>query len=119
MSSEKIIEKVCCLPIDFRQSRSKSVNDLARMIGHRRFAKFVNVSVAEKFFVERPDIVDEWLTWSQDKRNAPAWYFIEDGDEFIVGYYPDGERYRFSDRAKACAKFAILEFEDIFSKLAD
>ncbi len=119
MSREKTIEKVCCLPLAYRRSSSKSVNDLAREIGHRRFSEFVNLPAAEKFFVERPDLVGEWLGWSADKRYSPAWYFIQEGVEFVVGHYPGGESYRFSDRAKACARFAVLELEDIFSKLAE
>ncbi len=65
---------------------------------------------------QRPDIVDGWLRWSEDKRWSPAWYFYEVDGHCIVGYFSDDDSEcrssKFEDRYQACAAFIIHELED-------
>jgi hypothetical protein len=65
----------------------------------------------------RPEVVDGWLRWSEDKRWSPAWYFsIADDDSCVVGYYSTDETRQtktiFDNPFNACAAFIIHELED-------
>ena len=63
-----------------------------------------------------PEIVDNWLRWSEDKRWAPAWYFSQAGAHYIVGYYATKKAQchskTFADRFRACTEFIVHELED-------
>ena len=65
----------------------------------------------------RPEIVDGWLRWGEDKRWSPAWYFSgADDGQYVVGYFSSDEsqctQTFFNDQSCACAAFIIHELED-------
>jgi hypothetical protein len=71
----------------------------------------------ERELRNRPEIVDGWLRWVEDKRWSPAWYFSPtDDNRYLVGYYSTEESEQkqdvFDDRCHACATFIIHELED-------
>ncbi len=67
---------------------------------------------------ENPNIVDDWLAYSEDKRVTSGWFFkIERPGQFVVGSEDErssGMRStEYSDRIEACAKFIKEEVESI------
>lgn len=65
-----------------------------------------------------PELVEDWLGFSQDQRCTPSYYFqrTEDG-EYIVGPYPprpgEEDEIRFKDGAAACAQFILNRLDQI------
>ncbi|MCC9602229.1 hypothetical protein LOC67_16865 [Stieleria sp. JC731] len=84
----------------------------ARLHDHSPF----DVNELERELRYRPELVDGWLRWVEDKRWSPTWYFSPtDNGQYLVGYFsPDEDQKRltvFDDRYRACAAFIIHELE--------
>ena len=66
---------------------------------------------------KEPELIGQWLQWSEDKRNFPTWYFTRGDDgNCLVGHLPEGKEFdeiNTSDAFKACAAFIKLEAERI------
>ncbi len=69
------------------------------------------------FLKGRPELVECWLQWSQDKRVSSGWYFSRHEEGFIVGYHPEGARTKFENMIDACAEFVLREVESIAQEL--
>jgi hypothetical protein len=69
------------------------------------------------FLAERPDVLEGWLQWSEDKRTSSGWYFSREDEGFIVGHLPDGPISRFPSMLEACAEFVLREAESIAKDL--
>jgi hypothetical protein len=62
----------------------------------------------------QPELIDDWLLYSGDKRTGSGWYFRgTDKSRFEVGFHPDGPRREFADAAAACAEFIWLEMREV------
>ena len=118
INRENVVERVCCLPRDFRLVGTKSVIQLAEEIDLPAHRDCVTSSAVESQLLAQPELVEDWLLWSADQRRSPAWYFCEDGEEFVVGYSPNGEEKRFKSRISACTNFVIHEVENIIATMA-
>jgi hypothetical protein len=73
-------------------------------------------SVVE-FLNSEPELVDEWLRWSADKRTSQGYYFLVEDRHYVVGYFPGDERVKFDDPVLACANFVVKEINEIGSVL--
>jgi hypothetical protein len=113
-----VVERVCHLPRDFRLVGTKSVIQLAEEIGIPAHRECITSSAVESQLLTQPELVDDWLLWSADQRCSPAWYFCEDGEEYVVGYGPKGEEKRFTNRISACTQFVIHEVGNIIATMA-
>ena len=112
MEAELLVERVCCLPIGYRNG-AKSPLRLVRDSGYSENPAALTIGAVEDVLRRRPELVDEWLGWSADKRASSGWYFLEAGTQFVVGYYPRGEKRLYADRIAACADFVIHEVASI------
>ena len=113
-----VVERVCRLSRDFRRVGTKSVFQLAEEIGLPAHRECITATAVESQLLAQPELVDDWLLWSADQRGLPAWYFFEDGEEYVVGYGPNGEEKRFTTRINACTQFIIHEVENIIAAMA-
>ena len=113
-----VVERICRLPRDFRLVGTKSVIQLAEEICLPAHRECITSSAVESQLLAQPELVDDWLLWSADQRCSPAWYFCEDGEEYVVGYGPNGEEKRFTNRISACTQFVIHEVETIIATIA-
>jgi hypothetical protein len=113
-----VVERVCRLPRDFRLVGTKSVIQLAEEIGIPAHRECITSSAVESQLLTQPELVDDWLLWSADQRCSPAWYFCEDGEEYVVGYGPKGEEKRFTNPISACTQFVIHEVGNIIATMA-
>jgi len=113
-----IVERVCQIPAEFRRVRTKSVIQLAEEIGLPEYRRCITWSAVESQLKAQPELVDDWLRWSEDKRTSSGWYISENDEEVVVGCYPDAKEQRFADRTSACAQFVVHEMEDIMATMA-
>jgi len=104
VNDDLAIRRICNLPIDFR-SGDKSAYDLVRKsgIGFRSLTTVEVLPVLQS----NPSLINEWMSWSEDQRCTPAYYFREDADGYIVGRLPEQEQVEFDDRFSACADFIV------------
>jgi hypothetical protein len=57
-----------------------------------------------RYVRNHPEVADQWLKWSANKRVDSGWYFERRRDHLIVGFNPNGDTLRFEDQAAACAE---------------
>jgi len=106
MSTFDAIQRICNLPAEFRDGE-KSSRDLVREAGIN--VRFLTTDSIAAILKTKPELVTEWLQWSEDKRTSSGYYFLSDGQSYIVGYHPGDERVEFADPIAACADFVVKE----------
>ena len=79
--------------------------------------EMVTLDALEVVLRVSPELVQDWLIYSSDKRSDSGWYFQEvkltDHHKYIVGNIPDGETLIFFDPIKACCHFIVEEIAHI------
>ena len=110
MSTTALIASVCSLPRDFHSVGTKSVVTLLREAGYFDRHTDVSLDAVRAHLMAKPELVEDWITYSADKRTSSGWYLLEDG---TVGYYPAGPKSSYKDIVTACAEFIIWEVADI------
>lgn len=106
--ANEVVERICRLPVDF-YAGSKSMSQLVAESGISACLILLTVSNITGYLTAHPDLVEQWLLWSADKRVTSGWYFTRDADNFVVGFYPQGEVLTLRDPAVACAEFVVRE----------
>lgn len=63
-----------------------------------------------------PELVQQWMQYSDDKRITSGWYFTQDKDlQYVVGYHPriiGTTPSKFNNIKEACAAFIKIEIEE-------
>ena len=108
--SKEAIKRICCIPVDFRKG-NKSFHELVHDTGIER--RMLTAESVASALLSNPELVDDWLRWSEDQRSTPSHYFLEEKDKYVVGVYPGEESVEFSDRIAACADFIIKQVSSI------
>jgi len=116
ISKREIVEAICALPDLFR-SGSASTVDLVRLSGLPESPEALTRAEIVALLAERPELIDGWLRWSEDKRTSSGWFFVSEAGAFVVGFHPEGERLVFSDCTEACAEFVLREIADLVASL--
>ena len=66
-----------------------------------------------------PSLVEDWVSWSEDKRTSEGWYFLLRDYGGTVGYLGSSEPdLVFTSSAEACAEFILREVAGIDSRNA-
>jgi hypothetical protein len=93
------------------------LRSLVSATGYERHRKTISVDEIRQALAERPELADEWIDYSADRRVTQGWYYrpVSTG-EFEVGYAgvaTEGREHVFGDKLQACAEFVIRELDDI------
>ena len=89
--------------------RSALADALVGESGYVEAPEILTVVRVAEFLTQNAELVDAWLSWSEDKRVSSGWYFTETPEGYVVGCYPDGPRPLFSGKTQACAEFVVRE----------
>lgn len=110
----EIVARICAIPALFKALGNVSVAELVERSGYRVAAAELTVDAISSYLRERPDLIEAWLGYSEDKRTSSGWYIRQlSRDAFEIGWYPQGERIVVSGKAEACAEFIIREIRSI------
>ena len=116
MDKEKMLDNIVFLPRQFNTDRNISVYNLLKRSGYFDFANDISTNDIKNAINKRPDVVEDWLNWSENKRVSQGWFFKNDSEKYIVDYFPyktNVKRSAISDAYEACAIFIKNEIEDI------
>ena len=111
MSPATVAASISALAYVYHQPQNElSFHALCRDIWVKSGGVAVSEDALATVFAERPELVDSWLTYSQDQRSSDAWYLeyapqAAEASRWVVGNTPSGKILRFPDRAAACAAF--------------
>ncbi len=114
MSVNKIVtERLCRVAADARPIRNGSnpylvvTANLIKQSGYLDHPEALQREVLTDALREHPELIREWWIWSGDQRTPEGWCFDEEGGQFRVYYYPEGESLTLADRALACAEYIL------------
>ncbi len=112
------LERACRLAHDFHRRGDVSPWRLLRDSGYLQWRAKIDVAALTRFFVDHPELIGEWLVYSDNKRVSSGWYFTGDTADgpYVVGYFPadlNKQEKQFASAADACALFVKCELEEM------
>ena len=107
-----LLTRICNLPRD-RRSQHKSSHQLLQEAGFYESAGAITRRDVAAVLRKDTTLVEDWLTWSGDKRTSSGRYLLPDGR---VGHCPGGQEVHHPDIVDACAVFILYELSE-FRKL--
>lgn len=110
--------KLIWLPRRFNSLGNVSIYDLLKETGYFEIYDKISEDSIREVLMQHPECVDEWISYSEDKRSISGWYLKqEDKDVYVVGYFSGEEdkdiQNKYADRIDACSFFIKHEAEDI------
>ena len=113
---EKIIEKIVHIPYDLHHV-DKSAYALLKESGYFDFHDHVHENQIMEILKKKPELIQDWLQWSDDQRCSPTTYFTRGDDGWcFIGKYPEIKEFteiNTKDEFYACAVFIKLQTEQI------
>jgi hypothetical protein len=116
------IESLNCIKIiaDFPAIyRAGNLTPIELMVqsGYSKLFSFVTIENLSDYLRQKPNLIEDWIQYSEDIRHTPAWAFGQnENDSWTVTYLEDGkliEEYNFDDKFVACAKMVKMTLEAI------
>lgn len=91
--------------------RGLSLRDLIEEVDYHELRPRIRAAQLAEILRARPDIVDDWIAYSEDKRTSFGYGFGPSpaGDWLVDG--PEGYRVRFGSRHDGCADFVLRELD--------
>jgi hypothetical protein len=97
------------------RGRGYSISRQLQRIGYRQIRPFLNEALLETRLQARPELIDPWLAYSDDKRTSGGWYLTRDGESWVVGRLgtktEGAVADSFSVGARATAVFVLRELD--------
>lgn len=122
MNREEVSVSICSIAKDFYELTNRSMRNLVEA---NLEADLTSLAIDERqlsaVFSQRPELVDYWLRYSEDRRSPTGWYIEEKSKRWSVSYFGGfgKESRRFTDRADACAFFVVGELQEIVAGIAE
>lgn len=118
MEEENQILNIIHLSSDFRaHDNNQSIYNLLESTGYFLNFDQISIDAIQTELRKHSKVIEEWLEWSESKRSNSGWYFKNDNEKSVVGYYTGLEdtssSINYSDLHEACATFIKNEIEDI------
>lgn len=116
MDINELASDIVDLPKEFYNNGNISIYSLLKETGYFEHHSKISESDLRDQLVERPENIQHWVKWSEDKRTSSGWYIENKGGKCIVGYFPEKENAKpkeYSSVELACAAFIKLEIEEI------
>src|SRR6185312_17103600 len=84
--ASEVIEAICRIA---SACRKDSLVGAITKTGYFDASDALELESISRYLKEHPNLIDDWLTYSGDKRSAPSWYFRRAGDgRYEVGFFP-------------------------------
>lgn len=106
------LREICSLPARYRGSELS----WRELVGRSPYASnkdALSEELLTSFLLAHLELVELWLTWSEDKRCTPSPFFRRSGSRYELGYVERDGRFRpsefFDEPARACARFILQE----------
>jgi hypothetical protein len=112
MCKGSIVSAVCQIPIAYRKPDGESLQQLVLRSGYFDNPDELSVDAVEEFLRDKPELVNQWFYFCEDKRTSSGWYIVDDGQRFLVGQI-GGQAVAFLDRVSACAEYVVREIGSV------
>ena len=117
MKKDYVINNIIYLLDKFYKLGNISIYSLLKESGYFELYNQISELEISVMLIQHSKCIDQWLSWSENKRNSSGWYFKQKEDgKYIVGYFPTKEDLKtteYFEIIEACAAFIKREVEDI------
>ena len=110
-----MIRNLCYLPRVLRSRGDVTAVDLVRESGFLASPEGLMREVIEAVLAAEPQLVDDWMRYSEDKRVSEGWYFKRgsENNNYLVGFYPGSLEDSYTNQFAACARYVEEEIKSI------
>jgi hypothetical protein len=111
---EDCIERICRLPLDFKKG-DKSLFTLATESQFLTYRKQINLSDIGNKIEDKPDLIETWKAYSEDKRTSGGYYFTS---KHIGAINDKGKtifQRDFATDTAACSEYILREVSSILN----
>lgn len=109
------VRSVCEIARDFKRPEGLSIRDLLLERSYRQIRATLDAASVEEILRSDPELIDDWLRFSADKRTKGGWAFSREGDGWTVSQpFPETGPVvtrRHGDATAACADYIITELD--------
>jgi hypothetical protein len=118
MTVEVSFDRICDVPAEVRRT-GRSVADVVRASGYAQLrGQFAPRDLAA-YLRARPEVVDQWVGYSEDKRTSDGWYLRPPYSiGRITSESPPMHEVKHADLAAACAAFIVAELGEVLDRQA-
>ena len=118
VNKSDMVAQLVTLPRRFQSLGNVSIFSLVERTGYFQLHYEVSESDVRSALACCPDLVQEWLHYSTDKRTSPGWYLAKNDEGYYeTGYIADTHdrtnRVHHENGINACASFIKHELESI------
>lgn len=115
-TKEQCISNICRFPINYRVDSTRKPIEIYNASKYSRYRQEISYEDIVDFVRENTSIIDDWITFSKDKRWTPAWSFSKNSvNAWSVIYIEhDGVEMcclTFNNPVNACAFMILMEME--------
>jgi hypothetical protein len=108
-------ERVCHIAREFGQRGAPSLEALLQASSYRAVREELDAAQIEDILKSKPDLIEDWLHFSEDKRTTYGWSFYPVSDAWVVSQpFPKQgapvER-RHGSASAACADYILTELD--------
>ena len=101
----------------FSEVSDVNIYSLLKDTGYFELHDLVSEAAIRDAILRSPECINQWYSFSEDKRSSAGWYFRRDNDSYMVGFISSNSKaipsIRYADQAEACASYIKREIEDI------
>jgi hypothetical protein len=120
--SSEDLERICRIGHDSSmRGQGLPLRQLLADTRYRELRGRIDHGILMQHLVERPDLAQQWLMYSEDKRTSGGWYLTTKGPEWEVGRLDAGkgpiDQRGYGSGVEACASYILLEL-DFWATLA-
>ncbi|MGD9633579.1 MAG: hypothetical protein AB7G28_24435 [Pirellulales bacterium] len=108
-----MITCICELPRRLKCAQTKTACEILDECNALAQLDLINSDDIKSHLSRHPELINDWLCYSEDQRCTPANCFIEINQGYTVARYPGGVKMVFDDRASACTEFIIRQLDRI------
>lgn len=104
-----MIAAICRIPTDYLRRGDVTLSQLLSESGYFDDPNALDVAPLAAHLADHPELVDDWLVYSEDKRTSQGWYFGKQTSGAFEIWQLAGGSKTFNDPYVACADFILRE----------
>ena len=120
MNKAETLKRICEFAGAYSAEKIKTPLQLFVETEYQENGPSITDEEIEKEIEKKPQLLSEWLAFTEDKRWTPSWGIGKDGNEYIVFRVLENGKidheFRFKSGASACALMVRKEMESFLER---
>ena len=115
MHIDNILKKICRMPIDFSDRGDVSMIQLFEESGYIQSPNEIDKEKILEYVKNDKNIVDAWISYSEDQRCTPSWYFTGHKVAYLTKEGKSDYEMHFDNPIKGCAAYIEKMLDQLYS----